>query len=172
MFGPIQPYRCYRHSLAASRIQYRNIAAVPHLPSTKPGPWGSAKPVTAAEPVWTSSQFQSPNLSVMRSTAAITIGSFVVFLVGVGNGPHLNLTIEVRTPSGRGKQIVPLGDPLWLRFNGGAEGTRWYYGPLSDAFSQVARSNDDDERAQSLRRTWPLALTRRLCRHRHRQLRA
>ena len=27
---------------------------------------------------------------------------------------------------------MPLGDPLWLRFNGGAEGTRWYYGALDD----------------------------------------
>jgi hypothetical protein len=30
-----------------------------------------------------------------------------------------------------------LGDPLWERFNGGAEGTRWYYGALADVFSQV-----------------------------------
>lgn len=30
-----------------------------------------------------------------------------------------------------------LGDPLWDRFNGGAEGTRWYYRALADVFSQV-----------------------------------
>jgi GTP pyrophosphokinase len=30
-----------------------------------------------------------------------------------------------------------LGEPLWRRFNGGAEGTRWYYGALVDVFSQT-----------------------------------
>jgi (p)ppGpp synthase/HD superfamily hydrolase len=30
-----------------------------------------------------------------------------------------------------------LGESLWPRFNGGAEGTRWYYGALADVFSQA-----------------------------------
>lgn len=30
-----------------------------------------------------------------------------------------------------------LGDSLWGRFNGGAEGTRWYYSALADVFSQA-----------------------------------
>ena len=30
-----------------------------------------------------------------------------------------------------------LGESLWQRFNGGAEGTRWYYGALADVFSQA-----------------------------------
>ena len=30
-----------------------------------------------------------------------------------------------------------LGESLWPRFNGGAEGTRWYYGALADLFSQT-----------------------------------
>ena len=30
-----------------------------------------------------------------------------------------------------------LGDPLWQRFNGGAEGTRWYYSALADIFSKA-----------------------------------
>jgi (p)ppGpp synthase/HD superfamily hydrolase len=29
-----------------------------------------------------------------------------------------------------------LGDPLWDRFNGGADGTRWYYGALAGVFSE------------------------------------
>jgi (p)ppGpp synthase/HD superfamily hydrolase len=29
------------------------------------------------------------------------------------------------------------GDPLWDRFNGGAEGTRWYYRSLANIFSEV-----------------------------------
>ncbi len=30
-----------------------------------------------------------------------------------------------------------LGDGLWSRFNGGAEGTRWYYNALADIFATV-----------------------------------
>jgi (p)ppGpp synthase/HD superfamily hydrolase len=30
-----------------------------------------------------------------------------------------------------------LGDPLWQRFNGGKEGTRWYYGSLAEGFSRA-----------------------------------
>ena len=30
-----------------------------------------------------------------------------------------------------------LGEALWQRFNGGAEGTRWYYEALADVFSQA-----------------------------------
>jgi len=30
-----------------------------------------------------------------------------------------------------------LGDALWPRFNGGAEGTRWYYRSLATVFAQV-----------------------------------
>jgi (p)ppGpp synthase/HD superfamily hydrolase len=30
-----------------------------------------------------------------------------------------------------------VGDPLWQRFNGGAEGTRWYYSALADVYSQT-----------------------------------
>ena len=30
-----------------------------------------------------------------------------------------------------------LGEGLWRRFNGGAEGTRWYYNALADIFSQA-----------------------------------
>jgi (p)ppGpp synthase/HD superfamily hydrolase len=30
-----------------------------------------------------------------------------------------------------------IGDPLWQRFSGGADGTRWYYQALSDVFSQA-----------------------------------
>ena len=32
---------------------------------------------------------------------------------------------------------LELGDDLWSRFSGGADGTRWYYGALSDTFRRV-----------------------------------
>ncbi len=30
-----------------------------------------------------------------------------------------------------------LGDSLWDRFNGGMDGTRWYFAALADVFSDV-----------------------------------
>jgi (p)ppGpp synthase/HD superfamily hydrolase len=30
-----------------------------------------------------------------------------------------------------------IGDSLWLRFNGGADGTRWYYNALAEVFSEA-----------------------------------
>ena len=36
-----------------------------------------------------------------------------------------------------GDESRVLGESLWPRFNGGAEGTRWYYGALADVFSQA-----------------------------------
>jgi hypothetical protein len=30
-----------------------------------------------------------------------------------------------------------LGDRLWDRFNGGREGTRWYYGAMAEFFSMA-----------------------------------
>ena len=37
-----------------------------------------------------------------------------------------------------------LGDPLWQRFNGGEDGTRWYYRALADVFTQALPSRLSD----------------------------
>jgi (p)ppGpp synthase/HD superfamily hydrolase len=34
-----------------------------------------------------------------------------------------------------------MGEELWLRFNGGAEGTRWYYRELAGVFSHAMPTN-------------------------------
>jgi (p)ppGpp synthase/HD superfamily hydrolase len=44
-----------------------------------------------------------------------------------------------------------LGDALWLRFNGGAEGTRWYYGALADVFSQATPGRLSDRLSRAVR---------------------
>jgi hypothetical protein len=40
-----------------------------------------------------------------------------------------------------------LGDALWGRFTGGAEGTRWYYSAIADVFSATRRLSDRLSRA-------------------------
>jgi (p)ppGpp synthase/HD superfamily hydrolase len=42
-----------------------------------------------------------------------------------------------------------LGDPIWQRFTGGVEGTRWYYGELAAVFAQAmpGRLSDRLQRA-------------------------
>ena len=47
-------------------------------------------------------------------------------LVSLADKTH-NLLSDYRT----------LGGQLWGRFNGGADGTRWYYGALTQVFSKI-----------------------------------
>ena len=44
-----------------------------------------------------------------------------------------------------------LGEPLWPRFNGGAEGTRWYYGALADLFSQTMPGRLSDRLSRAVK---------------------
>lgn len=37
-----------------------------------------------------------------------------------------------------------LGDPLWQRFTGGADGTHWYYAELAAVFAQALPSRLSD----------------------------
>jgi (p)ppGpp synthase/HD superfamily hydrolase len=43
-----------------------------------------------------------------------------------------------------------LGSALWPRFNGGVEGTRWYYGALSDVYGQVLPGRLSDRLARAV----------------------
>jgi (p)ppGpp synthase/HD superfamily hydrolase len=43
-----------------------------------------------------------------------------------------------------------LGDDLWPRFNGGAEGTRWYYGALANVFAQAMPGRLADRLARAV----------------------
>jgi (p)ppGpp synthase/HD superfamily hydrolase len=44
-----------------------------------------------------------------------------------------------------------LGETLWPRFNGGAEGTRWYYGALADLFSQTMPGRLSDRLSRAVK---------------------
>jgi (p)ppGpp synthase/HD superfamily hydrolase len=43
-----------------------------------------------------------------------------------------------------------LGDQLWPRFNGGAEGTRWYYNALAEVFPKVMPGRLTDRFARAV----------------------
>ncbi len=43
-----------------------------------------------------------------------------------------------------------LGDPLWDRFNGGADGTRWYYNALADVFSDTMTGRLSDRLSRAV----------------------
>jgi hypothetical protein len=43
-----------------------------------------------------------------------------------------------------------LGDALWSRFNGGAEGTRWYYGTLAGIFATALPGGLTDRLARAV----------------------
>jgi (p)ppGpp synthase/HD superfamily hydrolase len=44
-----------------------------------------------------------------------------------------------------------LGDCLWDRFNGGAEGTRWYYGALAHCFADVMPGRLSDRLSRAVK---------------------
>jgi hypothetical protein len=41
-------------------------------------------------------------------------------------------------------------EPLWDWFNGGAEGTRWYYGALARVFSTMMRGRLSDRLSRAV----------------------
>jgi len=43
-----------------------------------------------------------------------------------------------------------LGSALWDRFNGGADGTRWYYGELARCFAKVAPGRLSDRLSRAV----------------------
>jgi hypothetical protein len=43
-----------------------------------------------------------------------------------------------------------LGDSLWDRFNGSADGTRWYYGALADCFAKVMSGRLSDRLSRAV----------------------
>jgi (p)ppGpp synthase/HD superfamily hydrolase len=63
------------------------------------------------------------------------------YLAKLPSKPQQSLLVSLADKTHNAEAILfdyrVLGDPLWERFNGGAEGTRWYYGALADVFSQV-----------------------------------
>jgi (p)ppGpp synthase/HD superfamily hydrolase len=63
------------------------------------------------------------------------------YLANLSAKPKQSLLVSLADKTHNAEAILfdyrVLGDPLWQRFNGGAEGTRWYYSALADVFSQT-----------------------------------
>ncbi len=63
------------------------------------------------------------------------------YLVALPGKPTQSLLVSLADKTHNAEAILfdyrDLGDPLWDRFNGGADGTRWYYSALADVFSDA-----------------------------------
>jgi (p)ppGpp synthase/HD superfamily hydrolase len=61
------------------------------------------------------------------------------YLASLPNKPAKSLLVSLADKTHNAEAILfdyrELGDDLWRRFTGGAEGTRWYYSALADVFS-------------------------------------
>jgi (p)ppGpp synthase/HD superfamily hydrolase len=63
------------------------------------------------------------------------------YLKTLPNKPQASLLVSLADKTHNAEAILfdyrVLGDSLWDRFNGGADGTRWYYGAVADCFATV-----------------------------------
>lgn len=77
------------------------------------------------------------------------------YLAKLPQAPVRSLLVSLADKTHNAEAIMldyqQLGDALWPRFNGGAEGTRWYYGALSDHFCKVLPGGLSDRLARAVR---------------------
>jgi (p)ppGpp synthase/HD superfamily hydrolase len=63
------------------------------------------------------------------------------YLAELSTKPPRSLLVSLADKTHNAEAILydyrVLGDALWSRFNGGADGTRWYYQSLAEIFSEV-----------------------------------
>ncbi len=63
------------------------------------------------------------------------------YLAALPSKPAQSLLVSLADKTYNAEAILfdyrVLGDRLWDRFNGGADGTRWYYNALADVFSDT-----------------------------------
>ena len=63
------------------------------------------------------------------------------YLAHLPGKPERSLLVSLADKTHNAEAILfdyrVLGEPLWQRFNGGKEGTRWYYSALADVFSRA-----------------------------------
>ncbi len=63
------------------------------------------------------------------------------YLLALPDKPQRSLLVSLADKTHNAEAILfdyrVLGDSLWDRFNGGMDGTRWYYTALADVFSDV-----------------------------------
>ncbi len=65
----------------------------------------------------------------------------VAYLFVLPDKPQRSLLVSLADQTHNAEAVLfdyrVLGDSLWDRFNGGMDGTRWYYTALADVFSDV-----------------------------------
>jgi hypothetical protein len=63
------------------------------------------------------------------------------YLAALAHKPQGSLLVSLADKTHNAEAILfdyrVLGNDLWDRFNGGADGTRWYYGALDNVFPSV-----------------------------------
>jgi HD domain len=63
------------------------------------------------------------------------------YLAALPDKPQASLLVSLADKTHNAETILfdyrVLGNDLWDRFNGGADGTRWYYGALDNVFASV-----------------------------------
>lgn len=64
------------------------------------------------------------------------------YLAALLGKPQRSLLVSLSDKTHNAEAILydwrAMGDAVWSRFNGGADGTRWYYGGLADFFSRAS----------------------------------
>lgn len=79
----------------------------------------------------------------------------VAYLAKLPSKPATSLLVSLADKTHNAEAILfdyrDLGDALWTRFSGGAEGTRWYYGELAKVFSAALRGRLSFRLAQAVR---------------------
>lgn len=76
------------------------------------------------------------------------------YLAGLGKKPAASLLVSLADKTHNARAILgdlrTQGDAVWDRFNGGREGTLWYYRALSDVFLAASPSPLADELARTV----------------------
>ena len=76
------------------------------------------------------------------------------YLVTLPKKPAQSLLVSLADKTHNAEAILfdyrVLGDELWPRFNGGAEGTRWYYQSLADIFDETMPGRLADRLARAV----------------------
>src|SRR5262249_31792258 len=76
------------------------------------------------------------------------------YLKALPHKPQASLLVSLADKTHNAEAILfdyqELGAALWDRFNGGADGTRWYYGELARCFTKVAPGRLSDRRSRAV----------------------
>ena len=77
------------------------------------------------------------------------------YLAKLPEKPGRSLLVSLADKTNNAEAILfdwrAMGDAVWPRFNGGPDGTRWYYSRLADFFSRAGNSSNGASRRRSWR---------------------